>query len=311
MKPLKPESRKSKAAQSSGASVCLPSKPDSVGAFSLIELMVVMVLLSLIVLALMAVFDATQTAFRSSVTQADVSETGRATINLIRNDLVEMTPSLDYSNRSVNFYVGVQVTTNAPLIQPLVGVIGNVRRTNVLENLFILTRDNQTWTGIGYVVNASSSSPINPLYRFSMSTNVEASSPFALYTNFVNEVADGDYTNMSHLMDGVVGLTVHAYDPNGVCINNYYGYYTNAQNTCYLTVGNGSGYGEEGFCMYSNTLPASVEIELDAFEDRTLQRAESFGAYQARTNYLAQQVGKVHVFRQRVLIRNCDPAAYQ
>ena len=34
-------------------------------------------------------------------------------------------------------------------------------------------------------------------------------------------------------------------------------------------------WGEVGFYMFSNTLPASVEIELGVLEDRTLQRAES------------------------------------
>jgi len=49
-------------------------------------------------------------------------------------------------------------------------------------------------------------------------------------------------------------------------------------------------------------------------EDRPLQRAESLpdGApLWTRSNYLAQQVGKVHLFRQRVPIRNVDPSAYQ
>jgi hypothetical protein len=63
--------------------------------------------------------------------------------------------------------------------------------------------------------------------------------------------------------------------------------------------------------MFSNSLPASVEVEMATLEDRTLQRAESFGSYQGETNYLAGQAGKVHVFRQRVSIPNVDPSAYQ
>jgi hypothetical protein len=31
----------------------------------------------------------------------------------------------------------------------------------------------------------------------------------------------------------------------------------------------------------------------------------------SQSNYLAQQAGKMHVFRQRVWIRNVDPSAYQ
>jgi hypothetical protein len=64
--------------------------------------------------------------------------------------------------------------------------------------------------------------------------------------------------------------------------------------------------------MFSNALPASVEIEMGVLEDRALQRAESLGgSFTAQSNYLAQQAGKVHVFRQRVSIPNVDPAAYQ
>jgi hypothetical protein len=66
--------------------------------------------------------------------------------------------------------------------------------------------------------------------------------------------------------------------------------------------------------MFSNTLPASVEIQLGILEDRTIQRAESLPDLTpvwARSNYLAQQAGKVHVFRQRFPIRNVDPSAYQ
>ena len=63
--------------------------------------------------------------------------------------------------------------------------------------------------------------------------------------------------------------------------------------------------------MFSNTLPASVEIQLGVLEDRTLQRAESIPDSNTRSNYLAQHAGQVHLFRQRILIRNVDPSAYQ
>jgi hypothetical protein len=64
--------------------------------------------------------------------------------------------------------------------------------------------------------------------------------------------------------------------------------------------------------MFSNTLPASVEIEMGVLEDRSLRRAESLsGSHSALTNYLAGCAGQVHVFRQRVSIPNVDPSAYQ
>jgi prepilin-type N-terminal cleavage/methylation domain-containing protein len=280
-------------------------------AFTLIEVMVVVVLLSLIVLALMAVFNSTQAAFRASVTQADVLESGRATMDLMTADLRAMAPSrgVGYSTASaVNFYANTNFNER-PLIQPMVG--GSSTRTNVLENFFILSRQNQTWTGVGYAVNTSSSSPLYPLYRFSMSANV-AFNPLLLYSNFNNALGSGAWTNMSHLMDGVVALTVRPYDVNGGLMTNDVTYsggqYVTNENVFYFL----PALGQVGFVMFSNTLPASVEIEMGVLEDRTLQRAESLsGSYQAQSNYLAGSAGAVHVFRQRVAIPNVDPAAYQ
>jgi hypothetical protein len=64
--------------------------------------------------------------------------------------------------------------------------------------------------------------------------------------------------------------------------------------------------------MFSNTLPASVEIQLGVLEDRVLQRAATWpNGSQQQNSYLQQQAGKVHLFRQRVTISNVDPSAYQ
>jgi type II secretory pathway component PulJ len=273
-------------------------------AFTLVEVLVVVVLMSFIILALMAVFNSTQSAFRASITQTDVLEGGRAAMGLIKSDFESMSPSFGVSNSAVNFSIAVVVTgTNTPLVQSLAG--SGYLRTNVLEEFFILTRQNTTWTGVGYLVDLTSTNYLNPLYRFSISTNVMAqNAPAMLYTNFIN----ASIASMSHLMDGVVHLTVRAYDTNGVWMTNGYA------NLANLTVKNvqfqPSTLGEVGFYMYSNTLPASVEVQLGMLEDRTLQRAQSISGL-VQSNYLAQHAGQVHLFRQRIPIRNVDPSAYQ
>ena len=269
--------------------------------------MVVVVLMSLIVIALMSVFSGTQRALRSTVTQVDVLEGGRATMDLITADLRQMTPSLEVSNPvsgAVNFYV--IVNPSASLQQSLNPAPTQVR-TYVLENFFIMRRENKTWTGTGYVVDTSSSSPINPLYRFSMSTNVAAASPATLLNIFTNTST----ANMSHLLDGVVGLRVRAFDTAGQwmtanVLTSSGGQTITNENVLYST----PQLGETGFSMFSNTLPASVEIEMAKLEDRTLQRAESFPPGSTRTTYLQGQAGNVHIFHQRVSIPNLDPAAY-
>jgi len=288
-------------------------------AFTLVEVLVVMTLLSLIVLALMAVFNSTQTAFRASVTQTDVLEGGRAAADLMASDLRQMSPSLGgssafingfYSQTPVNFYVNTN--SSLPLVQSLPG--STAQRVNVLEGFFALGRGNlngsPAWIGVGYAVYPGSQTDLNPLYRFYLATNVAAASPQTLFTNFTYAVLSGALTNWSHLLDGVVTLTVHAYDTNGVWMTNGYAFgYTKLPKNMLLLP---SAPGATGFCMFSNTLPASVEIELGVLEDRTLQRAATWpNGSLAQSNYLAQQAGKVHLFRQRVTIPNVDPSAYQ
>ena len=222
-----------------------------------------------------------------------------------------MAPSFGVSNGAVNFYV----TNNlgyTPLVQSLPGSVSGSQRTNVLENFFILTRQNRTWTGVGYVVDTTSQ-PANSLYRFSMSTNVMAQNvPAMLYTNFYysNVVNHAFTTNMSHLMDGVVNLRVRAYDTNGYWMTNtteiYGGQFVTNRNVWFSA----PAWGEVGFFMFSNTVPASVEVELGVLEDRTLQRAESLSGV-AQLNYLSGHAGQVHIFRQRAWIRNIDPSAYK
>jgi hypothetical protein len=210
-------------------------------------------------------------------------------------------------------------SSSAPLVQSMMGSDTNTCRTNVLEKFFILTRQNTTWTGVGYVVDTTSTNYVNPLYRFTATASVSAPGmPWGLYTNFLTNTflpIPFYATNLSHLVDGVVHLTVRAYDPNGYWMTNTYVYSgTNRIGPNPNVWFSMPAMGEAGFYMFSNTLPASVEIQLGLLEDRTIQRAESLPDLTpgwARSNYLAQQAGKVHLFRQRFPIRNVDPSAYQ
>ena len=281
-------------------------------AFSLIEVLVVVSLLSLIVLALMAVFSSTQRAFRSAVTQTDVLEGSRETMDLITTDLRGLTPSDGVSNGAVNFFVVANYnysTAYQPLVQSLPG--STATRANLLNYFFVLGRNNTTWTGTGYIVDTTSANPLYPLYRFYAQTNT-VNSPLTLYSLFVNQIKQPQWSTnsnfFSHLVDGVVHLTVRGYDPNGNWINGFNPTYTNTINTLYYS----NAYGEAQYVMFSNAVPASVELELGVLEDRPLARAESLSQnYTAQTNYLAQQAGAVHLFRQRVTIPNVDPTAYQ
>jgi hypothetical protein len=281
-----------------------------------VEVLVVVSLLSLIVLALMAVFNSTQKAFRTAATQTDVMEGSRSAMGLITTDLRTLTPSGGVSNVAppliqcpVNFFSAANNQAGyQPLMQNLPGLHSSppLSRANVLNYFFILGRENTKWTGIGYAVNADSTSPLYPLYRFYAETNI-ALSPQTLFDAFYRAVYNQQWTNLSHVMDGVVHLTVHAQDPAGRWINNSVRAYTNAADIYFLAPVDG----ESQLYMFSNTVPASVEIELGVIEDNTLARAESQPDAVRRTQYLNNQVGKVHLFRQRVSIPNVDFSAYQ
>lgn len=276
-------------------------------AFSLVEVLVVVSLMSLIVLALMAVFTSTQRAFRASVTQSDVLEGSRAAMELMASDLRTMTPSDGVSNGAVNLTVGPTYYAYTPLQQSLPGN-GTVLRQNLLNYFFMLGRDNTKWIGVGYAVNANSSSPLFPLYRFYEETNFSVS-PRVLFDDFTNAVfnSQSQWTNanLSHILDGVIHFTLRANDTNGTAMN--YGY-TNAQNAEFYS----PVYGEAVFNLFSNTVPASVELELGVLEDRVLAHTESLPFPSVvQSNYLSGLSGNVHIFRQRVSISNVDPTAYQ
>jgi prepilin-type N-terminal cleavage/methylation domain-containing protein len=309
------------------------SKFNSRG-FTLVEILVVLVLLSLIVFALMAVFSATQRAFRASLTQSDTLQGGRSVMDLIAADLQSMTPSDASSNTfvngilyaPVNFYINEQTSPQLsppmPLFQSIITSPSGSEVTNILENIFILSKNNingvPTWVGTGYSVNTNlPDGTLYPLYRFYMTTNLSSGifGPVGLFNAFYSS----QYTNStiwSHLMDGVVRLTAQAYDTNGVVMTNGY---MNPQNSIFTAPSSfhvrfvrfkQDQYGVVDSVFYSNAVPASVQIELGTLEDRTLQHAEGLsGANQS--NYLAGAAGQLHVFRQRVWIRNLDPTAYQ
>jgi type II secretory pathway pseudopilin PulG len=303
-------------------------------AFTLVEILVVLVLLAAIVFALMAVFSGIQRAFRASLTQTDTLEGGRAVMDLISSDLATMTPSYGLSNIQLipspgspqNAYIETYGPINfsatlagyssppSPLYQPLMSSPSGMIRTNLLENIFILGKENingvPSWVGTGYSVSTNlADGTLYPLYRFYLVTNAMSGSQglVSMYAQFETF----NYTNSSqwsHLMDGVVDLTARPYDTNGIWITNGYAdpLTYHEQNVYSL----GSTLGVSQFLFCSNAVPASVQIEMGTLEDRALQHAESVTGVN-QSNYLSSDIGQVHIFRQRVWIRNLDPTAYQ
>ncbi len=188
-------------------------------AFTLIEIMVVMGLLSVIVIGLMAMFNQTQRAFRAGMAQTDQLEGGRMFTDLILRDLQQITPT--YQTNGVNFFA--EIPNYSPLLLTLPGS-SNLLRTNILQDIFFMSRYNQNWNGVGYFVRTNPSyfgimNQVGTLYRFE--TNVPVAQyigdgyrPFLTYLNATNP------SNISKVLDGVVEFHVQCFDNNGLLLTN-------------------------------------------------------------------------------------------
>ncbi len=281
-------------------------------AFSLVEILVAVALLAIIVLGLLAMLNQTQKAFQAGMTQVDVLESGRVATEMIARQLAQMAPS----DISTNF----RATITPPSLTQVLPGGGNPSRTNVIEELYFLTRMNQQWQAYGYRVNATNG--VGTLYQFYGTTNVVNSDPGALDTLF-NSFIFSSFDNLHRLVDGVVDFQIHAYDANGrlISYNNAYNRnndlnYSNFTATVTSNLVNWVGMDNTSesppnyYYFTSNAVPAYVEFELGVLEQRTLARFQSM-PYAAQTNFLARQPGAVHLFRQRVAIRTVDRSIYQ
>ncbi len=328
-------------------SVTRHSSPVTSQAFSLVEILVTVALLSFIILGLFAMFNQTQRAYTSSMTQTDVLESARAVTDMMAREFEQLTPS---RRNAVNYYA--QVFNATPLTQKLPGT--TLARTYYLEDVFILTRQNQTWTGIGYCVRtpdangllwpaeiAPGQAGVGSLYRFSQTMPVLSKGawgdppkgmpmePLNLFTNFQFACRPGFSTISNRVCDGVVHFQVRAFATNGfpifsdgVTTNALFDYRMYSPNLPFVygvlrhaSVRPRAGYPDrlEVCYSWSNAVPAFLELELGILEPRILARYNSIQDATARRNYFQREdlSTRVHLFRQRVPIRNVDPAAFQ
>lgn len=305
--------------------------PES--AFSLIEIMVVVALLSLIIFGLLAMFNETQLAFRTSMTQSDVLESGRMFMDLSGRELEQTTPGYSGVLQAYNFYTAPPLSFppaffRNPLTQWMPGMPGQPLRTNIMsDDVFFMVRQNQTWTGIGYFVRQNAASPAVPsqvgtLYRWStnISTVQFANNPSVVWRTF-NAICTGttNFTTVgyglselgiSKITDGVVHFRARAYDTNGLWIMPFaIGVSTNITTYSRFT----AIPGEISYGFRSNAIPAYVDLELGVLEDRTYAHYQALAttAPASAQSYLSNHVAQVHLFRRHIALHNVDPGAYQ
>jgi len=305
--------------------------------------MVAVALMSLIVFGLLAMFSQTQRAFRASMTQTDVLESGRIFTDMSIRELGQMAPSGLYA--TTNFFAELSPLFSDPVLQGLPGTTyhGQAgtedRRTNLVERMFFLNLLNQTWTGTGYeVLPDYANAGVGTLYRFSVSTNgywVNQMSSNFLYGIRIAAASLGQgrpVTNLNRMLDGVVHFRVRAFATNGYPIiydglrtnaifrtNSFYNGYLRIRNAA-AAIPLASVPDQVNCYFMSNALPAYLEMEVGILEPHILERFKAIGGptmppapalQAAQRRYLSNHVAQVHLFRQRIPIRTVDFSAYQ
>jgi hypothetical protein len=278
--------------------------------------------MSFIVLGLLITFNQVSRVFRAGMTQVDILAGGRTVMDTIMRDLEQMTPS--GTQNTLNFFADRPRILPAdppmftqPLLQVLPGTAG--LRTNSMQELFLMTRFNQDMIGIGYKVLpntnfGSGTDCVGSLYRY---TELNRANPAALANSFLTK----SNSNMSLLADGIVSFRVTAFATNGFPIVPTYPSGTNAafadaQSPGTYNIKNTTAYWNAATpnivdsYFLSNAVPGYVEVELGVLEPQILERYRSIGVPAAQRTYLEQHVAQVHLFRQRVAIRNVDFSAY-
>lgn len=308
--------------------------------FTLVEILVTVALMSFIILGLLMMFSQTQRAFVSSMTQVDVLEAGRDVIDLVANDLVNMTPS-EQAN-VLNFYADTNDLFSIPAnqLQALPSSVPGPPRTNYMQKFYFLSKNNLVWSAVGYqVVADDANEAVGTLYRFVTNISVYALPNFSYYmTNsgkanysLAPNVYNGYelFVTSNKIADGIVHFRIRAFATNGFPIasdrfNNAWfrssptnQLASNEMNNATAVLWGSPAYAPYsatqepmGYKFWNNAMPAEVELEVGILEPQTLRTYQGLAPGTPQIKYLTNHVANVHLFRQRIHLGNVDPSAY-
>jgi Tfp pilus assembly protein PilW len=255
------------------------SRPPGRPAFSVIEMLVAVGILTIMMVGLLAMFNQTQKALRGSNAQTDVLESGRAIMDMLTREIQQAT-ACNLSN-GMNFYA-TRIAGADPLAQKMVA--SQPDRQNDLE-LFLLTRYHQNWQAVGFYVDQSENG-VGTLYRFATNSPHEyTANLFPTYTS-----SKATLTNFYRVAEGLMHLEIHVYDRNGFV-------YTNMMTDTIIKTNNQAEF-------LSNALPYFVEVEFGVLEPEVLAQIKGMSASAARTFLEDKGARRLHLFRQRIPIRN-------
>lgn len=287
-------------------------------AFSVLEIMVAVALLAVIIVGLLAMFYQVQRAFRAGTAQVDVMEGGRATMNLLTRDIQEMVATgLPVATMVTNCLIvdsiGVNPASPRTSVQEMPS--GAVRE-NFLQDICFISRLNDEWIGTAFRVDFADTG-VGTLYRLSARRPVESLplNNMLVVSNlsfFTCTTLDFDGPDLHRVVDGVVHLSFTPYDRNGFPYTDQSIYVNNDPTAANAYTNNISIDHNRGvYAFLTNGLPAFIDIELAVLEPSAFEkfnaRVDSALPFpqsiNRATNYLARQIGRTHVFRQRVAIR--------
>lgn len=268
---------------------CPASAAHDRRAFSVLELMVAVSLLALIVVALLAMFNQTQKAFRGGMAQTDVMESGRIAMQFLTREMQQITPTLEAG--AMNLMMWTPTTRIPP--SSIMNLPNNQARDNRLQDITFLTRFNDEWMATAYRIS-NAVDGAGALYRWTRTytngVSLDTLSNFCWIATTVpapTETGPPD-TSMQFIADGVVHLAAYPFTTNGVAM-------TNGP----IIVGNmirGYGYAER-------QLPAFLDLELGVLEQKTISQFNA-RAKGTRVPWLTDQANRMHLFIQRIPIRN-------
>ncbi len=285
--------------------------------------MITLGLISFIILGLMLMFQQVQRSFRGSMTQTDVLEAGRAVTDRIARELEEMMPT-QFPYDPVNGYPAINFMAELygdfatdPQRQYLPGA--SIERTNYVQQIFFMSKEDQKWIATGYrVLPDYTGTGLGTLYRFSTNSVAVPGriaplgyvTPIYLSTNFINAVGNPP-AGFTPIADGIVHFRLRAFDTNGAPITPNSPGMPNVLRRYEL----GSQYSTDQirYWFYSNAVPAYLELEVGFMENHMVDRFKALAEVNAPAgrNYLSNHVANVHIFRRRIPIRNVDFSAYQ
>ncbi len=292
-------------------------------AFSLLEMMVVMSMLTVIVLGLYSVFDHTQKALRSNNAQVDVMETGRAAMDLLSRELegAMATGQIGTNTNSFHMTNTVSVYNTTTHDGFTMRLNDGTVRTNVLEDVFFMSRSNNWWTGYGYFIGGVSNnlivtnlvwkSGLGTLYRSTVQNNPPLMQfhDVSQFNELVQKLNFGHWylTNSYQIADGVVHFRVRPLDAEGQIMVPFYTNIFGFRATNYNVLNEPNPIAREYQMRFaSNQLPAFIELELGLLPPQVLQRVRAIENADAQRNFLTNQANAVVLFNKVIRLRNAQ-----